>query len=63
MIFLLPGSGQSLLGMPDIEALNVSTINCITIDMQPQSEQVYNKMEDEQQGTNKTQLLCVKSTN
>ena len=40
------GNGQALLGMPDIEILDVLTINCNTIDMQTQNEQIYNKIED-----------------
>ena len=28
---MVPGNGQALLGMPDIEVLNILTINCNTI--------------------------------
>ena len=41
--------------MPDIETVDVLTINCNTIVMQTQNVQIYNKTEDEWQCTNKTQ--------
>ena len=30
-LFVVPGNGQALLGMPDIEILNILNINCNTI--------------------------------
>ena len=42
--FVLPGNGQALLGIPDTDTLHVLTINCNTIDMQTQNEQMNNKM-------------------
>ena len=32
--FVVPGNGQALLGMPDIDTLNIITINFNTIDTQ-----------------------------
>ena len=29
-LIVVPGNGQALLGMPDIEILNILTINCLT---------------------------------
>ena len=52
--FVVPGNGQALLGMTDTETLVVLNINCNTIDIQTQNEQMYNKTEDGWQCTNKT---------
>ena len=51
--FVVPGTGQALLGMPDIETLYVLTVNCNTTDTQTQNEQIYSKVEDEWHCTNK----------
>ena len=32
--FVVPWNGHALLGMPDIEPLDILTLNCNTIDMQ-----------------------------
>ena len=32
--FVVPGNRQALLGVPDIETLNILTMNCNTVDMQ-----------------------------
>ena len=53
--FVDPGNGQALLGMPDIDILDVLTINFARIDIQTQNEQIYNKVEDEQHCNNKMQ--------
>ena len=41
--------------MLDIESLEFLTVNCNTMDIQTQNEQMYGKTEDEQQHTNNTQ--------
>ena len=52
--FVVPGNGQPLLGMPDIETLGVLTVICNTIDMQVKNEQIYSGVEIGWQRTNKT---------
>ena len=55
--FVVPGNGQVLLGMSDKDILNLLTINCNTIDMITQNEQIYNQVEDKWQCTNKGQEI------
>ena len=50
----MPGNGQAFLGMPGKETLDILTINCNTTEMQTQTEQIYNKEENEWQYTQKT---------
>ena len=50
--FVVPGNSQALLGMPDIDTLDVLTINCNTKDTQTQNQQIYNKTESQWQYTN-----------
>ena len=45
-IFVVPGNGQTMWGMPDIETLDVLTINCNTTELQTQREQIHSKMEN-----------------
>ena len=45
----MPGNGQALLGIPDIETLDVLIINCNTIDTQTHNKHIYSKTEDDQQ--------------
>ena len=52
--FLVPRNGQALLGMPDIETLDVLTIKCNTIGIQTQNKHTYCEMEDRCQYTNNT---------
>ena len=51
----MPGNGQALLGMPDIETPNILTIKCNTKDMQTKRKQIHSEMEDEQLYTNNMQ--------
>ena len=43
----MPGNGHDLLGIPDIETLDVFKISYNTVDTQAQNEHTYSDMEDE----------------
>ena len=51
-IFVVPGNGQALVGMPDLETQDVLRINCNTIDMQTEQQQIHIKKKNRQQCTN-----------
>ena len=44
--FVLLGYGPSLLGMPDIEVLDILTIHCNTIDTKSSTDQIRRKQTD-----------------
>ena len=51
----MPKNVQTLLGIPDIETLDLLIINCNAIDTQTQNEHNYTKTKYEYQHTNSTQ--------
>ena len=57
--FVMTGKGQALLGMPDLETLYVLTVNCNTLGMHTQREEIHNKVETKQHNKIENKQQCI----